>query len=378
MITLYGFGAGFGLPEISPFVTKTEVQLKMAGLAYRKEKAKPPASPKGQLPYIVDEAETIANSTFIRAHLEAKYGFDFDAPLSLQARAQAWAFERMIEHHVYWALVGARWVDGDNFAKGPAHFFDSAPLHLREKMREDAQFRVAENYLLSGLGRHAPEEDVDLAVRSLFALSVQLGDKPFLMGETPCGMDATAFGALAGILTPFFESPLRQRTEQFANLTAYVDRMMLLYYPEFAWAPVQQEQAALIMALPAVRGLALQGGQFRFEFGDAGIAHGERLRDIGGVEFLRDVLRAIGVPRRDPEQDDLLGPRLVALRHQRFRQRRIVFHHARLAPDLHAAAMRIIHHENMRLRILRQIALRDVLPVAAVIGERDACSCRGF
>jgi len=107
MITLYGFGAGFGLPEISPFVTKTEVQLKMAGLDYRKRKAMPPASPKGQLPYIDDEAETVADSTFIRAHIEGKYGFDFDAPLSLQARAQAWAFERMIEHHVYWALVGA-------------------------------------------------------------------------------------------------------------------------------------------------------------------------------------------------------------------------------------------------------------------------------
>ena len=39
MITLFGFGAGFGLPEISPYVTKTEVQLKMAGLAYRKERA---------------------------------------------------------------------------------------------------------------------------------------------------------------------------------------------------------------------------------------------------------------------------------------------------------------------------------------------------
>ena len=37
MITLFGFGAGFGLPEMSPFVTKTEVQLRMAGLAYRKE-----------------------------------------------------------------------------------------------------------------------------------------------------------------------------------------------------------------------------------------------------------------------------------------------------------------------------------------------------
>ena len=31
----------------------------------------------------------------------------------------------------------------DNFAKGPAHFFDGAPEHLREKLREDAQFRVA-------------------------------------------------------------------------------------------------------------------------------------------------------------------------------------------------------------------------------------------
>ena len=68
MIVLYGFGAGFGLPEISPFVTKTEVQLKMAGLAYRKEKAKPPASPKGQLPYIVDDGETIGDSDTIIAH----------------------------------------------------------------------------------------------------------------------------------------------------------------------------------------------------------------------------------------------------------------------------------------------------------------------
>ena len=146
----------------------------------------------------------------------------------------------MIEHHVYWALIGARWVDDENFAKGPAHFFDGAPEHRREKLREDAQFRVAENYLLSGLGRHAPDEDIDLAARSLFALSVQLGDKPYLMGDTPCGTDATAFGALAGILTPFFASQLQERTEEFGNLTSYVDRMMLQYYPDFAWMPLRQ------------------------------------------------------------------------------------------------------------------------------------------
>jgi glutathione S-transferase len=242
MITLYGFGPGFGLPEISPFVTKTEVQLKMAGLAYRKQRAMPPASPKGQLPYIDDDGQGVADSTFIRAHIERKYGFDFDLGLDRPARAQAWAFERMIESHVYWALVGARWVDPENFARGPAHFFDGAPEDRREKLREDAQFRVAENYLLSGLGRHAPDDDVDLALRSLLALSVQLGDKPYLMGEKPCGTDATAFGMLAGILTPFFASKLRTRAEEFENLAAYVERMMQQYYPDFAWK--EQREAA--------------------------------------------------------------------------------------------------------------------------------------
>ena len=36
MIVLYGGGAGFGLPEVSPYVTKAEVLIKMAGLPYRK------------------------------------------------------------------------------------------------------------------------------------------------------------------------------------------------------------------------------------------------------------------------------------------------------------------------------------------------------
>ncbi|WP_316169556.1 MULTISPECIES: glutathione S-transferase family protein [unclassified Bradyrhizobium] len=235
MITLFGLGAGFGLPEISPFVTKTEVQLKMAGLAFRKQRAMPPASPKGQLPFIDDGGELIADSTFIRAHVERKYGFDFDHGLDVRARAQAWGFERMIEHHLYFALVGARWVDPVNFAKGPAHFFDGVPADKREKLREDAQFRVAENYLISGLGRHAPDEDVDLAARSLRALSVQLGDRPYLMGDRPCGTDATAFAVVAGILTPFFESELRRRTESFGNLVAYAERMMAQYFPEFEW-----------------------------------------------------------------------------------------------------------------------------------------------
>ena len=137
-------------------------------------------------------------------------------------------------------LVGARWVDADNFAKGPAHFFDGAPEHMREKLREDAQFRVAENYLLSGLGRHASRR----RRRSRCPLAVFVVGAAWRQavsdGDAPCGTDATAFGALAGILTPYFTSPLRERAEKFENLTAYVDRIMGRYYPDFAWDPLQE------------------------------------------------------------------------------------------------------------------------------------------
>jgi glutathione S-transferase len=81
-----------------------------------------------------------------------------------------------------------------------------------------------------------PDEAIGLVARSLSALSLVLAENPYLMGERPCGTDATMFGEIAGILTPFFDSPLRRRVQQFANLKGYVDRMMAQYYPEHSWS----------------------------------------------------------------------------------------------------------------------------------------------
>ncbi|MEW6642180.1 MAG: glutathione S-transferase family protein [Pseudomonadota bacterium] len=238
MITLYGIGPGFGLPEISPYVTKTEVQLRLAGLPYVKQQAMPDSSPKGQLPYIADGEIRVADSTFIRLHLEQAHGVDLDAALDARQRAEAWALERMIENHFNWASGYARWVLPENFAKGPAHFFDGAPAEMREALRRDVQGRVAETMRTAGLARHTPDEIVTLGVRSLSALSVVLGDQRYLFGDEPCGTDATAFAALAGLLTPFFDSPLRQQALQFPNLLRYVDRLMAQVYPEHDWQPL--------------------------------------------------------------------------------------------------------------------------------------------
>jgi glutathione S-transferase len=234
-LTLYATRAGFDLPDTSPFVLKTEVQLQMAGLAYERASAIPPQAPKGKLPYIDDHGVLVCDSTLIRAHLEGTYGVDLDAGLDAAQRAQAWAIERMLEDHLYFAMVWFRWLEPANFAKGPAHFADAAPEDQRERLRGEMQARKQAELHAQGLGRHSPAEIAQLGTRSIDALAVLLGDKPWLMGETPSGVDATAFGMLACVLTPFFDTPLRRAAQAHANLTAYVGRLMKRYYPEHRW-----------------------------------------------------------------------------------------------------------------------------------------------
>lgn len=244
MITLHAGGPKFGLPEVSPFCTKTEVQLKMAGLDYRKQRSAPMTAPKGKLPWIEDDGELVADSHFIRRHIEARYGIDLDEGLNTRQRAEAWAVERMMEDHLNWSMLYFRWLVPENFAKGPARFFDELPEDIRDQMRAEVLARVRETHRLQGIGRHTEEEILDLGAHSLAAFAALLGDKLYLTGGQPCGADATAFGVLAGVVTPFFDTPLRRKAEALPNVVGYVERMMLRFYPDFAWGEVAEESMA--------------------------------------------------------------------------------------------------------------------------------------
>ena len=218
--TLYATRAGFRLPDTSPFVIKSEVQLKMAGLTYDRASAIPPQAPNGKLPFINDHDEVVSDSTFIRAHIERKYGVDLDAGLDARQRAESWAIERLLEDHFYFAMVWFRWIDPENFAKGPAHFADGAPEADRAQLRQDMQARKAVELHAQGLNRHTPAQIAALGERSIDALAQLLGDKPYLMGATLSGVDATAFGMLACVITPFFDTPIRPAAEAHPNLVA--------------------------------------------------------------------------------------------------------------------------------------------------------------
>jgi glutathione S-transferase len=61
--------------------------LKFAGLPYAERRHGYARAPKGKLPYIDDAGVIVADSTFIRFHIENKYGFDFDAGLAPEEKA---------------------------------------------------------------------------------------------------------------------------------------------------------------------------------------------------------------------------------------------------------------------------------------------------
>jgi glutathione S-transferase len=249
-ITLYGFGPYLGMPDGSPHVLKAHVLLRMAGRDYATDTSLTlDKAPKGKLPVMDDAGEIVADTTFIRRHIERKYGFDFDRGLDKTERAEAWAAERMLEDHLYWVCLYMRWAIPENFAQGPAHFFDAVPEPMREKVREGALARVIGTLQAQGIGRHSVDEIADLGMQSLEALSDLIGNRRWLMGELPCGTDATMTGMLTMVFSDL-DFELRRHALRLDNLTAYTDRAMAHFFPEHAWKRVSavKESPALAFA----------------------------------------------------------------------------------------------------------------------------------
>lgn len=232
MITLFGSGPNFGLPDASPFVTKAETLLRMSKLPFEKALMSFSKAPKGKIPYIDDDGEMLGDSTFIRWHLEKKYGVNFDQGLTTEQRAIAWAFEKMAEDNLYWVSVHARWMDDANFKKGPRVFFKAAPAAIRPLVVAMIRRQVRKSLHGQGMGRHSAKEIAALGSRSVDAIADYLAEKPFFMGTEPTGADATIFAFVISAMCPLFESPLQQAAASHDNLRRYVGRMTARFYPE--------------------------------------------------------------------------------------------------------------------------------------------------
>lgn len=232
MIRLYGFTPIWGLSDLSAFVAKVDLYLRMTGTPYTLE-SYPffdlPKTPKGKLPMIDDGDQRIADSSFIIEYLKRTYGDPLDAHLSARDKAIAYATGRMLEEHFYWVIIQLRWRIEENFRVLMDELFagqDKEQLAPVQTMLRDS---VVKSMHAHGMGRHSIDEVWELGKADVTAVADLLGDQPYLMGERPTSLDATAYSFLTGVCARF-ESPVKDHILAQPNLVSYCKRIEDRYY----------------------------------------------------------------------------------------------------------------------------------------------------
>ena len=111
MITLYSYPQLLGVADNNGYGLKVFAFMRLAGVPFIHQHIfDASAAPRGQLPYIVDDGETIGDSEAIIGHLIGKYRLSIDAALSAAQRDTNVLVTRMLDD-LYWVMSYSRWKD---------------------------------------------------------------------------------------------------------------------------------------------------------------------------------------------------------------------------------------------------------------------------
>src|ERR1700751_1356039 len=169
MIHLHAFAPLWGLVDISPFVTKVDVYLRLTNLPYKLvpfSMESFAAVPKGKLPYIVDGEERIADSNFIIDHLKKRYGDPLDAKLDPTERATGHTIKRMLEENFYWVLVNERWRETNVAVEKYPMMIGQPPEFVKTVL-----YNILGELHGHGMGGHTSDEIENIGKSDLTALS---------------------------------------------------------------------------------------------------------------------------------------------------------------------------------------------------------------
>ena len=233
MINLTVYPASFGEPTASPFCMKALCMLRAADLPFEIiETADPRKAPKAKLPIIEIDGRVVADSEQIRAYVEDAGNIDFDEGLSDRDRAISRAVIRMVEEHLYFAIVSDRWAEDDNWEYIRKAFFSDVPALFRGLVTRTVRKQALQQLHGQGIGRHSREERFDRVRRDIIAIRDLLGDQAFLFGDRPTAADYSVVPMLrASIVTPI-EKPLGKFIKSDPKIMAYVTRVTDKCYPE--------------------------------------------------------------------------------------------------------------------------------------------------
>jgi len=216
---------------ISPLALKLETWLRVNKIAYENIETMT-FSKKGQMPYIEFNGEEIPDSNVIIATMKKYFDVDPDKVYSLRDKSIAHAVVSMVENHT--AITGFHYRYGLHMGEF-LDFLQMYDFYPNAKLWGMVQPMLTKfRSYLTGIGRHELPEIWEFARQDLLAISEILGDKPFLLGESPSTADCTLFGHLAQFLYIEIGFPQREvLVTECQNLVSLVERIKELYWPDW-------------------------------------------------------------------------------------------------------------------------------------------------
>jgi hypothetical protein len=220
MITLYSYPELFGVADNNGYGLKVFAFLRLAGVPFTHEHIFDASkAPRGQLPYIVDDGETIGDSETIIAHVIANYRPAIDAALTVAQRDTDLLVTRMLDD-LYWVMSYSRWKDERYW---PA--FRDALIKQHPSLTEAGLLKAREfnfqRYHFQGIGRYAPEAAYARGLADLAVLAHLIPAEGYVHGPTPASIDAGIYGFIANILFYDIETPLKQFVVAQGNLVGH-------------------------------------------------------------------------------------------------------------------------------------------------------------
>lgn len=231
MIEVYQYIPAWGLPCISPYVSKLVYYLKMGNMPFEM-KAQDLSrlatdAPYGKLPYINDNGTKVADSSHIINYLKTTYGDTLDKDATAAEKADMVAWNRLIDEHLYWAaVIQSRWREDPNWEIYIPFIVGGAKVEppLRQVL-DGFRAMIVGEFQGQGMGRMPDQVVYERGRADIDAISDFLGAKPFFMGEKPRSIDANVCAILKHIMYVPFKSPIKDYTLGKKNLVDYCTRM---------------------------------------------------------------------------------------------------------------------------------------------------------
>lgn len=208
MITLYSYPELFGVADNNGYGLKVFAFLKLTGVPFVHEHLFDASqAPRGQLPYIVDDGETIGDSDTIIAHLVRKYRLTIDDGLGSAQRDTDLMVARVLDD-LYWVMSYSRWKDERYFPAFSSALKREHPALTEEGIRKAQEFNF-QRYHFQGIGRYAPDDAYARGLADLRVLANLIPPSGYIHGPEPTSIDAAVYGFIANIFFYEIETPLK-------------------------------------------------------------------------------------------------------------------------------------------------------------------------